>query len=229
MDAPKISKWFHERLGPSEWRVHEVKTVLFSKKTPFQHIEIVELGDYGRSLILDGKVQSTQSDEFIYHEVLVHPAMLVHPNPKRVMVIGGGEGGTPREVLRHRSVERALMGGIYRQVIEGSPAMLPEFHAGGLPEWGQGGRPGGTRCYSPRQDARPENPGRVKFLARGGLHPQDCAAKTPAAPPGQRDPPHRGRRAALYLSRSRPRPLRNFPRILVIEDEAKVASLLIGS
>src|SRR2546428_6688024 len=95
MDPPKNSKWFHERLGPSEGHVHEVRTVLFSRQTPFQHIEIVELGDYGRSLILDGKVQSTQADEFIYHEVLVHPAMLVHPDPKRVMVIGGGDGATP--------------------------------------------------------------------------------------------------------------------------------------
>src|SRR2546425_11228769 len=108
MDAPKNSKWFHERLGPSEEHVHEVKTVLFSKKTPFQHIEIVELGDYGRSLILDGKVQSTETDEFIYHEALVHPAMLVHPNPKRVMVIGGGGGGTLPEGLRRRSGERRV-------------------------------------------------------------------------------------------------------------------------
>src|SRR2546428_4722843 len=121
MDAPKISKWFHERLGPSEWRVHEVKTVLFSKKTPFQHIEIVELGDYGRSLILDGKVQSTQADEFIYHEVLVHPAMLVHPNPKRVMVIGGGGGGTPPEGVRHRPVQRAPVVGIDPGGTRGTP------------------------------------------------------------------------------------------------------------
>src|SRR2546422_7498622 len=119
MDAPKNSKWFHERLGPSEWHVHEVKTVLFSKKTPFQHIEIVELGDYGRSLILDGKVQSTQADEFIYHEVLVHPAMLVHPDPKRVMVIGGGGGGTLRAGLPHPPGERAPVGGIHREVVEG--------------------------------------------------------------------------------------------------------------
>src|SRR3989442_1284771 len=115
MDPPKNSKWFHERLGPSEGHVPEVRTVLLSRQPPFQHIEIVELGASGRSLILDGKVQSTQADEFICHEVLVPPAMLVHPDPKRVMVIGGGEGATLREVLRHRSVERALMVDIDRR------------------------------------------------------------------------------------------------------------------
>ena len=130
MAGPKNSKWFHERLGPSEGHVHEVKTVLFSKKTPFQRIEVVEFGDYGRSLVLDGKVQSTQTDEFIYHEVLVHPAMLTHPDPKRVLVIGGGEGATLREVLRHRTVERALMVDIDREVVEVSRKFLPDFHAG---------------------------------------------------------------------------------------------------
>src|SRR2546429_891462 len=124
MDPPKNSKWFHERLGPSEGHVHEVRTVLLSRQTPFQHIEIVELGDYGRSLILDGKVQSTQADEFIYHEVLVHPAMLVHPDPKRVMVIGGGGGGTLPAGLPHPSVGRAAMGGIDPAVGAGSPARL---------------------------------------------------------------------------------------------------------
>src|SRR2546428_9492015 len=117
MDPPKNSKWFHERLGPSEGHVHEVRTVLLSRQTPFQHIEIVELGDYGRSLILDGKVQSTETDEFIYHEALVHPAMLVHPNPKRVMVIGGGGGATPPEGLPHPPVERAPVVGNDRAVV----------------------------------------------------------------------------------------------------------------
>jgi len=130
MDAPKNSKWFHEPLGPSEGHVHEVTTILFSKQTPFQQIEVVELGGYGRALILDGKVQSTCADEFIYHETLVHPAMLTHPNPTRVLVIGGGEGATLREALRHRTVERALMVDIDRAVVDVSRDLLPGFHAG---------------------------------------------------------------------------------------------------
>ncbi len=130
MTAPKNFKWFLEVLGPNEGHLHGIKTVLFSKDTPFQHIEVVEFGDYGRSLVLDGKVQSTQADEFIYHETLVHPAMLAHPHPRRVMVVGGGEGATLREALRHRSVEHALMVDIDREVVEVSRMLLPDFHAG---------------------------------------------------------------------------------------------------
>src|SRR5207244_10231045 len=129
MDRRKNSKGFHERLGPSEGHVHEVRTVLLSRQTPFQHIEIVELGDYGRSLILDGKVQSTQADEFIYHEVLVHPAMLVHPDPKRVMVIGGGEGATPPEALGPPSVRRARRVDMAGEAAGASRRRPPESHA----------------------------------------------------------------------------------------------------
>jgi len=130
MIAPKNFKWFLEVLGPHEGHLHGIKKILFSKTTPFQHIEVVEFGDYGRSLVLDGKVQSTQADEFIYHDALVHPAMLAHPNPRRVLVIGGGEGATLREVLRHQTVERALMVDIDREIVEISRSLLPEFHAG---------------------------------------------------------------------------------------------------
>jgi len=130
MAAPKNCKWFLEPIGPSEGHLHGIKAVLFSKDTTFQHVEVLDLEGYGRSLVLDGKVQSTQADEFIYHETLVHPAMLAHPNPKRVMVIGGGEGATLREVLRHQTVERALMVDIDREVVEICRSLLPEFHGG---------------------------------------------------------------------------------------------------
>src|SRR3989442_2401434 len=95
MDPPKNSKWFHERLGPSEGHVHEVRTVLFSRQTPFQHIEIVELGAYARALILDGKIPSTQPDAFIYHDALLHPPILVHRDPMQVTFLGASDGGAP--------------------------------------------------------------------------------------------------------------------------------------
>jgi len=62
-----------------------------------------------QTLFLDGKVQSSEVDEWVYHELLVHPAMLMHPNPKTVFICGGGEGATAREVLRHKSVEKLVM------------------------------------------------------------------------------------------------------------------------
>ena len=130
MAARKNSKWFLETLGPDEGHLHGVKSVLFSKDSPYQHIEVIEFGDYGRSLVLDGKVQSTEKDEFIYHEALVHPALLTHPNPRRVMIVGGGEGATLREALRHRSVSRAVMVDVDQEVIEVSRKFLPEFHGG---------------------------------------------------------------------------------------------------
>ena len=130
MAARKNSKWFLEILGPDEGHLHGVKSVLFSKDSPYQHIEVIEFGDYGRSLVLDGKVQSTEKDEFIYHEALVHPALLTHPNPRRVMIVGGGEGATLREALRHPSVRRAVMVDVDQEVIEVSRKFLPEFHGG---------------------------------------------------------------------------------------------------
>jgi len=130
MAARKNSKWFLEVLGPDEGHLHSIKSVLFSKESPFQHIEVIEFGDYGRSLVLDGKVQSTEKDEFIYHEALVHPALLTHPDPATVMVIGGGEGATLREVLRHRSVKRAIMVDVDQEVIEASRTLLAAFHNG---------------------------------------------------------------------------------------------------
>ena len=130
MAARKNSKWFLETLGPDEGHLHGVKSVLFSKDSPYQHIEVIEFGDYGRSLVLDGKVQSTEKDEFIYHEALVHPALLTHPNPRRVMIVGGGEGATLREALRHPSVRRAVMVDVDQEVIEVSRKFLPEFHGG---------------------------------------------------------------------------------------------------
>jgi len=82
----------------------QLKQTLYKEKSPFQDIAIVETEGFGRMLILDGCVMTTEKDEFVYHEMLVHPAMCAHPNPEKVLVIGGGDGGTVRELLRHPGV-----------------------------------------------------------------------------------------------------------------------------
>jgi spermidine synthase len=68
--------------------------------------KIIDTEFYGRCLVLDGKIQSSEYDEYIYHEMLIKPAMILHPEPKRVMIVGGGEGAVLREILRHPSVEQ---------------------------------------------------------------------------------------------------------------------------
>jgi spermidine synthase len=115
--------------SPWEYTAHAVNREIFHARSEFQDIEIVETEGYGRCLLLDGEVQSFEADEHIYHESLVHPALLAHEKPRRVLVIGGGEGATLREVLRHRSVERAVMVDLDPQVIAAAREHLPSFHA----------------------------------------------------------------------------------------------------
>lgn len=93
------------------------KRRLVSEKTPFQKMEIYDTESHGRVLLLDGLVQTTEKDEFFYHEMLVHPAMMAHPRPQHVLIIGGGDGGALREVLRHR-VRSAVLVEIDARVIE---------------------------------------------------------------------------------------------------------------
>ena len=104
-----MSKWVEEELEPGLRVSYGLKEVLASTKSKWQHVDLVDLQPFGRVLMIDGLVQSCQSDEFVYHESLVHPAMLMHPNPKTVYIGGGGEGSTAREVLRHKSVEKCMM------------------------------------------------------------------------------------------------------------------------
>ena len=127
---PKSFKWFNDYLSPEEGHIHGIKDILYTKQTKYQQMEIMLTGSYGKCLVLDGKMQSTEKDEFIYHEILVHPALLTHPNPKKVFIVGGGEGATLREVLRHKSVEHVLMVDIDQEVVEACKKHLPEWHQG---------------------------------------------------------------------------------------------------
>lgn len=83
-----------------------LKRIIHTGKSKYQDVEIVETVPFGTMLLLDGKMQSSEADEWAYHETLVHIAMLHHPNPKTVFIMGGGEGATAREVLRHKTVEK---------------------------------------------------------------------------------------------------------------------------
>jgi len=117
-------------IGRGSYMIIKVKKLITLKRSEFQEIVIAECEDFGKALILDGYVQSTVRDEFIYHESLVHPAMMLHPNPRRVLIIGGGEGATLREVLKHDTVEEAIMVDIDKEVVELSKEFLPEMHQG---------------------------------------------------------------------------------------------------
>jgi len=126
----KGNKWFYDYVNPDMVQLHSIAETIYSGKTEFQSIEIIELGSFGKCLILDGKVQSSEADEFIYHEALVHPAMFTHPNPEKVFIAGGGEGATLREVLAHQSVKRVVMVDIDSEVIDICRRLLPSLHQG---------------------------------------------------------------------------------------------------
>ncbi len=112
------------------YMIIKLRTVLVRKRSKYQNIEIVELPEYGRALVLDGLVQSTEIDEHIYHESLVHPAMITHPEPRDVLIIGGGEGATLREALKHNTVQEAVMVDIDEDVVNLSKEYLKNHHQG---------------------------------------------------------------------------------------------------
>ncbi|NUL82523.1 MAG: polyamine aminopropyltransferase [Armatimonadetes bacterium] len=122
--------WFsetHTHAIQYKYRILDVHTMTKSK---YQDVWIVTLEGYGKALILDSKIQSAQLDEFMFHEPMVHPAMFTHPDPKRVLVAGGGEGATLREVLRHKSVESATMVDIDDELVKLCDQHMPEWHQG---------------------------------------------------------------------------------------------------
>jgi len=122
--------YFLEKVTPAESIQHRMERVLASGRTRFQDYFIFDTRYFGKTLVLDKDVQSTEKDEFVYHETLVHPAMLTHPDPKDVLIVGGGEGATLREVLRHPGVRSALMIDIDDQLVEMARELLPEWHQG---------------------------------------------------------------------------------------------------
>lgn len=109
---------------------YEVTKILHHSKSKFQDIMVFENPFFGKVLVLDGVVQITERDEFFYHEMLVHVVMNAHPNPKKVVVIGGGDGGTVREVLKHKQVEKVYFIEIDEEVINVSKKFFPSVASG---------------------------------------------------------------------------------------------------
>lgn len=128
----KSKNWFVDEDSQYRRIYHRVKKYILSTKTQFQHVEIIDTCESGRVVILDNKIQSAEADEFIYHETLVHPAMITHPNPNRVLILGGGEGATLREVLKHPTVRKVTMIDIDREFISLCKRYLKKWHKGSL-------------------------------------------------------------------------------------------------
>ena len=100
--------WFYEHYRDISAIGIHTKAILHAEKSPYQSIAIHETVGHGRLLTLDDMVMVTELDEFVYHDLLTHVPLCVHPNPREVLVVGGGDGGSVREVLKHASVERVV-------------------------------------------------------------------------------------------------------------------------
>ena len=135
--------------------MHAIKRTIAELHTKFQHAEIMETPAYGKLLVLDGRIQSSQAEDFIYHEALVHPGMLACDRaPESGLVIGGGEGATLREILRYPSVRRGVMVDIDGEVVELCKKHLPEMHQGVFEDSRADVRHEDARAYLERSSER---------------------------------------------------------------------------
>lgn len=119
--------WLREGQISDAVMTYKIKETLVTRKTEFQDLAIVDTHALGRMLVLDGIVQTTINDEYVYHEMITHIPLNTHPNPRKVLVVGGGDGGAIREVLKHASVEKAVLCEIDGAVVEECKKYLPEI------------------------------------------------------------------------------------------------------
>ena len=127
--------WYDERLHTDFTKKgyaqrFEVARSLVRAQTPFQSMDIFETRHFGRVLALDGIIQTTESDEFVYHEMMVHVPLFAHGAPRDVLIIGAGDGGILREVLRHKTVRRAVMVEIDGDVVRECARHMPALNGG---------------------------------------------------------------------------------------------------
>ncbi|POZ92161.1 polyamine aminopropyltransferase [Petrotoga halophila] len=105
----------------------ETTNHIYTEQTEYQRIDIYETPAFGKLFSLDGVIMTRDSDEFVYHEMISHVPLFIHPNPKKVLIIGGGDGGTVREVLKHDSVEKVVLCELDKKVIEAALKYLPNI------------------------------------------------------------------------------------------------------
>jgi spermidine synthase len=118
--------WIEEKFEDFLGLRFKVENVLFSGKSDFQTVDVVETKGHGKMLLNDGLVMVTERDEFAYHDMITHVPLFVHPQPKKVLIIGGGDGGTAREVIRHPSVEQCTMVEIDAMVVDACKQYIPQ-------------------------------------------------------------------------------------------------------
>ena len=125
-DENREGQWVEERFWDFFATRFRIKQVLFTGQSPFQRVQVVDTEGHGRMLLNDGLVMVSERDEFIYHEMIAHVPLFVHPAARRVLVIGGGDGGTVREVLKHKSVERCTLVEIDAMVVDACKVYIPQ-------------------------------------------------------------------------------------------------------
>lgn len=121
--------WYTEYQTKNLGFTCKTRSTLYTGRSPYQEIAVIDTEEFGRMLVLDGVVQTTVRDEYIYHEMITHVPLFTHPRPERVLVIGGGDGGSVREVVKHQAVTQVEMVEIDGLVVETCKKYLPETSA----------------------------------------------------------------------------------------------------
>ncbi len=123
-------KFYFDWTDNSSGIFYTIEEIIASRKTKFQQVDILKLGEIGLSLVIDGKIQIAELDEFVYHEVIVHIPAITFGNPERFLIIGGGDGCALREALKYKSVKEVTLVDIDREVVEMCKEYLSHINMG---------------------------------------------------------------------------------------------------
>jgi spermidine synthase len=131
-DKPERDQLIFDWLNAHAGYGYTARQQIAVKDTPYQRLEVFDTHQFGKLFRLDGRLMTSEGDEFFYHEVMTHPALLSHPNPQSVLVIGGGDGGSCEEIFKHPSVRRIVMAELDEDVIRIAREHLGSIHKGAL-------------------------------------------------------------------------------------------------